>query len=185
MTQGMSFFKLDIADFEKGTHGLNNEQVGAYLRILMAIYDKLAPLDDSDETISLVLHARKDKAQRLVSELVAKKKLTVANGKISNDRAEKEIAAYLRTCKQNAKNGSSPKINSRKKRETPTNSMFDLADRMRLASYKNQESNTDDSESSSPPENDAPPDRSYLLDTLNRTTPGAAYQSHAQRLRRR
>lgn len=111
--RGMTYVPLFFEDFKDGCEDLSNEMVGAYLRVLFEIYGNMGPIAFDDRKLAKRLNCRPHKARAIVSELVDQGKLYLAaDGKISNHRAENEIAKYISISVQKQLNGSSPKLKS-------------------------------------------------------------------------
>ena len=86
------YFKLYGRDFRDGVRPLTLEEVGAYTLLLTLIYDAGGPILDDSEAIRRHLGCDRRVWERLRARLIATGKLTADEGRLSNDRAEREIA---------------------------------------------------------------------------------------------
>lgn len=106
--RGMTYVSLFFEDFRDGCEDLSNELIGVYLRVLFEIYSAMGPIEYNLQKLGRRLNCRPHKAKALVDELIGLRKLFLtSDGKISNHRAETEIARYVRISFQNGLNRSS------------------------------------------------------------------------------
>lgn len=114
MSRGrMTYIKLYFEEFKAGCEDLSNEEIGAYWRVLMEIYSAMGPIPFDDRRLARRLNCRPHKARALVENLIEKRKLFLnPAGQISNHRAEREIAEYVRISVQNQLNARSPRNTS-------------------------------------------------------------------------
>jgi uncharacterized protein YdaU (DUF1376 family) len=81
------------SDFIIGTARLTPDTGWLYTVVINWIYERGAPIDDDIEELATAANMKPSKAEAALEALVRKGKLTRANGKISNARAEQEIAS--------------------------------------------------------------------------------------------
>lgn len=136
--RGMTYVPLFFEDFKDGCEDLSNEQVGAYLRVLFEIYGEMGPIAFDDRKLGKRLNCRPHKARAVVMWLVEQRKLYLtADGKLSNHRAENEIAKFISNSVQKQLNGNSPKVNSNSRGKTG-NIINETAKRMLSGCSHNQ-----------------------------------------------
>lgn len=110
------WYKMNPVDWNDGTDDLTLEQEAAYLRICHAIYITERPVRDNGFVVAGLLRCNDRKAKRLVLELEAAGKITVADGFISNRRAAEEVSNRNRTRAERKSAGSRGGIESGKVR---------------------------------------------------------------------
>lgn len=104
--RGSPWYKRYPSDFIAGTVGLSLEQKGAYSLILDVIYDRGGPVPDDARYWAGLCGCSVRKWNTIKTELAAMGKIALADGFISNFRAEKEIENSKTTAEKHAKNGS-------------------------------------------------------------------------------
>lgn len=94
------------SDALTGFMSLSLEERGAYQTVLDMIYDRGGPIVDNDRLLAGYMGVSLRKWTSLRDSLVAKGKITRADGHISNDRAISEIEKAAKTSRKHAENGS-------------------------------------------------------------------------------
>lgn len=87
-----SWFKFYPADFMNGVRGLSAQEVGLYTMILCRIYEESGPVEYNPLRLATYCGMREKTFVSAFEKLVALGKLTLADGMISNARAEAEIS---------------------------------------------------------------------------------------------
>jgi uncharacterized protein YdaU (DUF1376 family) len=93
MSKTSPWFKLETADYLTGTEGLTWEEQGAFMRLLVLMYDRDGPLPDDDRIMARMLLGDIRTWRRVKASLTTKGKIKVTSAGIINDRAMKEIRA--------------------------------------------------------------------------------------------
>lgn len=110
------WYKMNPVDWNDGTDDLTLEQEAAYLRLCHAIYINERPIRDNGFVVAGLLRCNDRKAKRLVAELEAAGKITVADGFISNRRAAEEVSNRNRVRAERKSAGSRGGVESAKSR---------------------------------------------------------------------
>jgi len=106
----MPYHRRYHGDALQGYRKLSLEQRGAYTTILDLIYDEGGPIENNERWLAGELNCSLRKCRALVSELLTLRKLFIdAQGKISNHRAEDEIANALKISRKRAEVASKPR----------------------------------------------------------------------------
>lgn len=87
------WFKFDTAAFLSGTSTMTLEERGAYIGLLAMMYERDGDLDDNDMVVACGLYVNVRTWRRVKKALVAKGKILISEGKITNRRAQAEIEA--------------------------------------------------------------------------------------------
>lgn len=86
------YFSFYPSDFMGGVRGLSAQEVGIYTMILCRIYEENGPVEYHVRRLSAYCGTREATLEKTVDKLVDLGKLTIADGMLSNVRAEAEIA---------------------------------------------------------------------------------------------
>lgn len=87
----LPWVKWEPAAFLNGISGMPAEQIGVYALVLNLIYDNEGPIKDDRPKIARRCYMRPTSFEKVLMSLCDDGKLTVADGMISNPRAEKEL----------------------------------------------------------------------------------------------
>ena len=109
---GPGWYKRDPKDFLEDVQGLGPELIGAYAVILDLIYARDGNLPRDDRHLAGVMGCSIRKARALTDDLIAAKKLTEADGRLTNGRADKEIFERKKWLEKSAKGGRSKAENA-------------------------------------------------------------------------
>lgn len=99
------WYKRNGADFIAGTMGLSLEAKGAYSLCLDLIYDRGGPIPDDARYLAGVCNVSLRKWSALRDALIAAGKLYAIGGKLSNARADLEIASSEFRARERAESG--------------------------------------------------------------------------------
>lgn len=88
------FLKFYTTDWLAGCIGLDFEERGFYLEILIRMWDRKGPLPDDDAWLAGALACNPRTVRKLKAALVAREKLFIVDGLIHNRRMDEEIAKY-------------------------------------------------------------------------------------------
>lgn len=94
------------SDALAGMLSLSLEERGAYQTVLDLIYDRGGPIADNERLLAGYMGCSIRKWRSLRQALIDQGKLVLANGLLSNSRAEKEIENDAKTRRKLAENGS-------------------------------------------------------------------------------
>lgn len=108
----LAYYKRFPRDFLEGTIGLSFEEKGAYSIILDLIYARDGQLPDDSRFIAGNLNCSLRKWKSIRDSLVAKGKLHVENGIISNFRADNLLETSRRFQDKQAENAATPRKNN-------------------------------------------------------------------------
>ena len=86
------YFPFYPADFMNGVRGLTAQEVGVYTMLLCRIYEESGPVEYHPRRLSTYCGMREATFVSVVEKLVDLDKIQVADGRVSNRRAEVEIA---------------------------------------------------------------------------------------------
>lgn len=99
------WFKFYPADFMNGVRGLSATEIGLYIMLLSLIYEESGPVELNVLRLATYCGMREASFLKTFEKLVALGKLTVTDNKISNARAEVEIAARANDLKAASRAG--------------------------------------------------------------------------------
>jgi uncharacterized protein YdaU (DUF1376 family) len=94
------------SDALSGMLPLTLEERGAYQTVLDLIYDRGGPIIDNERLLAGYMNCSIRKWRSLREALIAKRKLALVDGHLTNSRAEKEIENEVKTSRKRAENGS-------------------------------------------------------------------------------
>lgn len=101
----LPYYKRFPRDFLEATIGMTLEVKGAYGIILDLIYMHSGHLPNDHRYIAGQLGCSTRSSNKIINELVERKKLQILDGFISNFRADLEIENALKLCEKNTENG--------------------------------------------------------------------------------
>lgn len=105
MNRHIPYFDFYPADFMNGVRGLSAQEVGVYTMILCRIYEESGPIEFHIARLSTYCGMRPATFEKTVGKLVELGKFTLANGLLSNRRAELEIQSRADKLKNNIRAG--------------------------------------------------------------------------------
>lgn len=88
------FMQLYVSDFVGDTLYLSSEQVGAYLLLLMAMWNAKGELPNDDAKLARVARVHPDRWSEVWSDVAPF--FTIADGKITHGRLSSELAKFAR-----------------------------------------------------------------------------------------
>lgn len=91
----MHFVKFFPGDFLNGTAHMNLEQVGAYIRLLCVMYDRMGGFPYDDHKGSILLRVDRRVYRRVRDMLIADGKVFLDGDTLRNTRVEHEISSYV------------------------------------------------------------------------------------------
>lgn len=92
----MEFVLFHIKDFLQGVRGMKFADVGAYILVLMHLYDMMGDLPDDDRWMSIHLGVDIRTWKTAKARLLELKKIEIRGGRIWNRRVEEEITEYVK-----------------------------------------------------------------------------------------
>lgn len=113
----IKWYKRDPKAALTGMMPLNLEQRGAYNTVLDLIYSDGGEIDDDDFVLAGWMRCDVRKWRRLKAELLQRRKIYIENGKIRNERADKEAGDALGRIENASKAG---KESAKKRKERAT-----------------------------------------------------------------
>lgn len=108
------FFRFYPADFMNGVRGLSPQEVGVYTMLLCRIYEENGPVEYHPLRLATYCGMRESSFVKTLEKLVELGKLTLAEGRLSNARAETEISNRANDLKNASKAG---KASAKKRQE--------------------------------------------------------------------
>ena len=119
------WYKRYPSDFISGTLHLTLEQKGAYSIILDMIYDRGGPIEDNSQHIARVCGCSTRKWNQIRERLIEADKITVADGRIHNPRADKQLVSDDLEREKLAENGrkGAEKTNEKKAKDNKNNAL--------------------------------------------------------------
>ncbi|UNF37780.1 YdaU family protein [Bartonella krasnovii] len=94
MSNGMPWIRFHLYDWISGTDGMTLEQRGAYMTLLVRMYDKKAPIKEDFETLSRACNCSQKKFATIVEYLMRNDKLIEIDGGLWNTRVEEELKDF-------------------------------------------------------------------------------------------
>ncbi len=91
MSNGMPWIRFHLYDWISGTDGMTLEQRGAYMTLLVRMYDKKAPIKEDFETLARACNCSQKKFATLVEYLMRNDKLVETDNGLWNTRVEEEL----------------------------------------------------------------------------------------------
>lgn len=86
------YFRFYPSDFMRGVRGLTAQEVGVYTMLLCRMYEESGPIECHILRLSTYCGMREATFEKTLNKLVALGKINLANGMLSNGRAEIEIS---------------------------------------------------------------------------------------------
>ncbi|WP_375613676.1 YdaU family protein [Bartonella sp. AP153HLJHH] len=91
MSNGMPWIRFHLYDWISGTDGMTLEQRGAYMTLLVRMYDKKAPIKEDFETLARACNCSQKKFSAIVEYLMRNDKLVETDNGLWNTRVEEEL----------------------------------------------------------------------------------------------
>ncbi|WP_273755799.1 YdaU family protein, partial [Bartonella sp. MM73XJBT.G] len=91
MSNGMPWIRFHLYDWISGTDGMTLEQRGAYMTLLVRMYDKKAPIKEDFETLARACNCSQKKFAAIVEYLMRNNKLVETDNGLWNARVEEEL----------------------------------------------------------------------------------------------
>jgi uncharacterized protein YdaU (DUF1376 family) len=113
-TTRIPYFDFYPSDFMGGVRGLTPAEVGIYTMILCRIYEENGPVEHHVTRLAAYCNCPVSMIERVVARLVDLGKITLADGALTNPRAEAEIAKRQTKLNSSVKAG---KISAEKRQE--------------------------------------------------------------------
>ena len=85
------YFKFYSSDFLTGILGMEPDEIAVYTVIIVMIYDRGEPITADMDALAWRLRMSAKRFKNVVDRLIAQGKLTLADGRFGNARAEKEM----------------------------------------------------------------------------------------------
>lgn len=102
---GLPWYKRYPKDFMDGTTRLSLEEEGAYSRCLDLIYNQGGAIADDEHWLASQMRCSVRKWKAIRERLLELEKLLIVGGKLTNMRAEIELAKAAKTARKHAENG--------------------------------------------------------------------------------
>jgi uncharacterized protein YdaU (DUF1376 family) len=125
------YFRLYPADFMGGVRGMSAQEIGVYMMLLCRMYEENGPIEYHVLRLSTYCGMRQKTFEAVAEKLIALGKITLENGMMFNDRAEREISSRANDLENNIKAGkASAKKRQQKQRKisTPVQRPFNHTD---------------------------------------------------------
>ncbi|WP_019219857.1 YdaU family protein [Bartonella florencae] len=94
MSNGMPWIRFHLYDWISGTDGMTLEQRGAYMTLLVRMYDKKAPIKTDFGTLARACNCSQKKFAAIVEYLIRNDKLIDIDGGLWNTRVEEELKDF-------------------------------------------------------------------------------------------
>ncbi|WP_375646613.1 YdaU family protein [Bartonella sp. TT29SHDZB] len=91
MSNAMPWIRFHLYDWISGTDGMTLEQRGAYMTLLVRMYDKKAPIKEDFETLARACNCSQKKFAAIVEYLMRNDKLVETDNGLWNTRVEEEL----------------------------------------------------------------------------------------------
>ncbi len=91
MSNAMPWIRFHLYDWISGTDGMTLEQRGAYMTLLVRMYDKKAPIKEDFETLSRACNCSRKKFATIVEYLMRNDKVIETDNGLWNTRVEEEL----------------------------------------------------------------------------------------------
>lgn len=115
------YFSFYPADFMNGVRGMSAQEVGTYTMLLCRIYEENGPVEYHVMRLATYCGMRAATFEKTVEKLVDLGKLSLADGWLSNRRADDEIAKRLHDLENSSKAGlASAEKRKQNQQEKPT-----------------------------------------------------------------
>lgn len=92
----MQYVPFTIQDFLKGVRGMKFQDVGAYILVLMHLYEAMGDLPDDDRWMAVHIGVDIRTWKTAKARLIELGKIEVRAGRIWNRRVEEEITSYVK-----------------------------------------------------------------------------------------
>ena len=100
MTNKYPYFRMFPSDFLHGTYDLTPYECTVLTKVIMLIYDKRAPIPNDPVRIARQCNMRLPQCREAINSLIEMKKLILVEGKLFNERCEREIRNTLKKSSQ-------------------------------------------------------------------------------------
>lgn len=90
----MPWIRFHLYDWISGTDGMTLEQRGAYMTLLVRMYDKKAPIKTDFQTLARICHCSQKKFATIVEYLMKNDKLIETDDGLWNTRVEEELKDF-------------------------------------------------------------------------------------------
>lgn len=87
--------RVHINDWVASTRGMSLDEEGFFWRFTCLFYDRMGDLPDDDRIVSRAMNLDIRAYKHMKARMVSLGKISVAGGRLSNARAEREISAYV------------------------------------------------------------------------------------------
>ncbi|WP_142417236.1 YdaU family protein [Bartonella massiliensis] len=94
MSNGMPWIRFHLYDWISGTDGMTLEQRGAYMTLLVRMYDKKAPIKTDFGTLARACNCSQKKFAAIVEYLIRNDKLIETDDGLWNTRVEEELKDF-------------------------------------------------------------------------------------------
>lgn len=146
------YFSFYPADFMNGVRGLSAQEVGVYTMILCRIYEENGPVEYHPRRLSTYCGMRAATFEKVVEKLVDLGKIDLADGMLTNRRAEAEISKRAHDLKNSIRAGKKS-AEKRKQNQSP-----ETTDVQRAFNHTDTDTNTYSEEDKSSSGAEAPID---------------------------
>jgi len=87
--------RVHINDWVASTRGMSLDEEGFFWRFTCLFYDRMGDLPDDDRIVSRAMNLDIRAYKHMKARMLSLGKISVAGGRLSNARAEREISAYV------------------------------------------------------------------------------------------
>lgn len=91
----LRFVRVHINDWVASTRGMSLDEEGFFWRFTCLFYDRMGDLPDDDAVVSRAMNLDVRRYKFMKAAMVRLGKISVVGGRLSNARAEREIASYV------------------------------------------------------------------------------------------
>ena len=96
----MHYARIHVSDLLNGIRTLTMEERGFYMSAFFNMYDRMGDLPADDRQAAMIIGCEVRTYRRLKARMLDLQKLKLNDGRLSNDRVEREITAYCTEAKR-------------------------------------------------------------------------------------
>lgn len=112
--------RIHLNDWVASTRGMSLDEEGFFWRFTVLFYDRMGDLPDNDATNARAMNLDVRRFKFMKARLIELGKISVAGGRLTNARAEREIANYVAEFKKRSEAAKAREAGKRFQAETDT-----------------------------------------------------------------
>lgn len=91
----LRFVRVHINDWVASTRGMSLDEEGFFWRFTCLFYDRMGDLIDDDSVVSRAMNLDIRRYRHMKNAMIQAGKISIVGGRLTNARAEREIASYV------------------------------------------------------------------------------------------